>query len=398
MQSKVVLISDDSDFFEYILPKLRLRKSDELFKFNFKELPEKLHLLSSSILIVNTENKHRQAIELLTIVDKAPVIFFSYNDDEEFKIEAYKNGMFGFFTLSTSDSEFKAMILPALKMSQSLEKNNLYRDMLVKNNLITKNNEVFLDFTGILDKELEKIHKNASSATLIAMSPDEKSKFLIQPNQIETIILANVRDNDILMNFSANKYLLLLQNADINKAKQIWSKMTTNLQENLYAGFAEVCKKSRQQLINEVLNNLHDAINNNSSNAGLTGIYTGNNFKFYRQEFNKKLEQIISPVFYHIQQGYNDKLFGMRIEQGHGDGYGVLYITSKHSKGTLRITSPGFASVNIDVTFESLDTNDSDVKPDFKRIVLEPEELEEGLLQDILDQFILEFKNKNSTN
>ena len=35
MQSRIVLISDDVDFFEYISPKLNLRKSDELFKFGF---------------------------------------------------------------------------------------------------------------------------------------------------------------------------------------------------------------------------------------------------------------------------------------------------------------------------------------------------------------------------
>ena len=43
---RIVLISDDSDFFEYISPKLILRKSDELFRFSFDEVLEKLHLLS----------------------------------------------------------------------------------------------------------------------------------------------------------------------------------------------------------------------------------------------------------------------------------------------------------------------------------------------------------------
>ena len=48
MQSRIVLVSDDSDFFEYILPKLILRKSDELFKFSFKELQTKLKFLKTS--------------------------------------------------------------------------------------------------------------------------------------------------------------------------------------------------------------------------------------------------------------------------------------------------------------------------------------------------------------
>ena len=395
MQSKIVLISDDSNFFEYIIPKLSLRKSDELFRFKFHELPDKLHLLNSSLLIVNSEGNQSQTLELLSIIKKIPVIVFGFNDDEKFKIEGFKNGMFAYFNALTSDEEFNAMLLPALKLSSTLEKYDTYREMLVKNNIITKNNDVFLDFTNVLDKELEKIHKNATTATLVALSPDDKSKFLIQPNQIETAILNNIRDNDILMNYSPNKYLLLLNNVDLAKSKEIWSKFEKLFNGNVYAGFAEIGKKSRQQVMNEVLNNLHDSINKNNTVNITSNIFSGTNFKFYRQEFNKKIEQIITPVFYQIQQFYNDKLFGMKIEQGHGEGYGVLYITSRHNKGTFRITSPGFSSINIDITIEQIDGNNEGEKTDSKRIVLEPEELEEGLLQDLLEQFILEFKDTN---
>ena len=52
MSDKIVLISDDSDFFDYIRTKLALRKSDELFCFSFDNVPEKLHLLSTAVFIV----------------------------------------------------------------------------------------------------------------------------------------------------------------------------------------------------------------------------------------------------------------------------------------------------------------------------------------------------------
>ena len=57
MHGKIVLISDDADFFEYIVPKLSLRNSDELYRYKFKEIPDKLHLFESSLLIVNSENR-----------------------------------------------------------------------------------------------------------------------------------------------------------------------------------------------------------------------------------------------------------------------------------------------------------------------------------------------------
>lgn len=392
MQGKVVLISDDTDFFEYIIPKLSLRNSDEIFKYKFSDVPEKLHLFNSSLLIVNSENNQTQTLELLDAIEEAPVIVFGFNNDNEFKVQCYKKGMFDYFTLEMPDEVIEAQILPALNFVSSLEKNRIYRDMLVKNNLITKNNEVFLDFADTLDRELEKIHKSASAASLIAISPDEKTKFLVQPNKIETIILSTVRKNDVLMNYASNKYFLLLHNSDLNKANKIWQKLRKKLPEGIYAGIVYIGAKNRQQVINEALNHLHTSMNAETSPSSCN-IYTGNNFKFFRQEFNKKLEQIITPVFYQVQQTYSNKLFGMKIEQGFGEGYGVLYIKARHSSGSFRITSPGFSTINIDITYENSKNNeDNKTTEESKRITLEPEELEAGLLQDLLEQFILEFK------
>ena len=77
MQSRIVLVSDDSDFFEYIVPKLFLRKYDELYRFGFADLPEKLHLLTNSVIIANSEEVQTQTLELLELVKEVPVIVFA---------------------------------------------------------------------------------------------------------------------------------------------------------------------------------------------------------------------------------------------------------------------------------------------------------------------------------
>ena len=402
MQSKIVLISNDTDFFEYIIPRLSLRKCDELFRFRFDVIPEKIHLLETSLIIINSENNQKQSLDLLELLKNTPTIIFSYSFNSDFSVEIFKKGAFSYITLETPIEELHARLKSALNLVSSIKKNSQYRDILVKNNLLTKNNEVFLNFTAILDSELENIHKSSSLATLVAIAPDDKSKFSIQPNQIETIILNNVRKNDILMNYSPGKYFLLLNDADITKSDKIWNNLIKKLPQGIYAGFSQINNKTRQQVINEALNNLHDKIKNTSETVmTVNNIYSGDNFKFFRQEFNKKLEQIISPVFYHIQQIYNDRLFGIKIEQSVGDGYGVLYIKSRHIVGSLRITSPGFSTINIDVKYEQNKINESDTDSniiiDSKRITIEPNELESGLLQDLLEQFIIEFKNSISS-
>ncbi len=389
MQSRIILISDDSDFFEYITPKLVLRKYDELFKFTFTDIIEKSELVSGSVFIINSEGAEEQALNLLSIFKENPCIVFSYNENEAFKINAYQNGAFSFITPFMSDKEIQAQMIPVLNASSVIRKNTQYRNMLVKEELISAYSEVFSDYTVILDDELKILKENSGQAVLGAISPNEKSKFFIQPNIIEKAILNNVRKNDILMSYAVNKYFLLLYDTDIDGAQKIWSKISKQLPEKMYAGFANAANKSRQQLVNEVLNKLHEAINydkNYISTAG-NAEKSGQTFKMYRQEFNRRMENIITPVFYHTQQKYNDKLFGVQIEQTSGEGLAIMTLKSRNIANSLKITTPGLSKINIDIVYNNETTP-------AKRITLEPNELEAGLLEDLLEQFIEEFKKE----
>ena len=75
------------------------------------------------------------------------------------------------------------------------------------------------------------------------------------------------------------------------------------------------------------------------------------------------------------------------MQQEISDGLGVFYIKGKISSSSFRITCPGFSKINIDITFQK---NQGNI--DAKRITLEPDEFEAGLLEDLLEQFILEYK------
>lgn len=394
MQSRIILISNDSDFFEYFTPKLNLRKSDELFKFRFEVLPEKLHLLENSLLIINSENSEENTLELLELLDSAICFVFAFNENLEFKVNAYRKGAFAYITPLVSNEEFEAKLISALNNLSLIKKSCKYRDLLVKNNLLTQNNEVYIDYKTMLDNELARINSTSAKAVLAAISPNEKSKFLLLPNQIETIILNNIRKNDILMSYATNKYFLILYDTDIDMAQKIWAKIQKEVPYKIYAGFGNILSKSREQIVNEVLNKLHQAINYDKENLRTdknpVNELGGNagNFKSFRKEFNKKIEQIVSPVFYRVQQIYNDKLFGMRIEQSVGEGYGLLSISGRNSSAILKITSPGFSKINIDMSYKTVNN------PPSRRINLEPDELESGFLEDLLEQFIMEFKKE----
>ena len=391
MPSRIVFVSDDANFFEYISQKLAVRKHDELYHFSFSELPEKLHLLCPAVFFVNSEKTEMQTLQLLSIISRVPVIIFTYNPNDEFRINAYNLGAFAFITPIADDKEVQAILISALNIISLVDKNKQYKDILIRKNIMTAYNEVVLDYPLVLDSELERLKQKSGAAVLVAIAPDEKAKFTLKTNQLETIILNNIRENDILMNYAANKYFLLLYDTDIDHAKKIWGKINKKIPEKVYAGFAKILSKTRQQLINEVLNNLHEAINYDRVYSSFdieSQAVNNSNFKIFKQEYEKKIERVINPVFFHIYQKYNN-LSKIIIEHKVEEGMACLSLSHNNSYAELKITSPGFSTVNIDITYTSADNN-----IDTKRITLQPNELESGLLEDLLEQFIKEFKEK----
>ena len=399
MGNKIVLVSDDSDFFSYISTKLELRKSDELFEFSFDDIPDRIKFLQSAVIIVNSESSNEKTLDFLNLFNGTPIIVSAYNDDDTYRRKCFRAGAFDFITLLIPDSEFRARMIPALTVSSILEKNSQYRDVLVRNEILASENEVFIDYNYILDKNLEIINSANIKAVFAAISPSDKTKFLLKPLVIESIILNNIRKNDILMNYAPNKYFLLMFNSDLNSAQKVWQKIVHQMPEKIYAGFTNVFNQKRQQLINEALNKLHEAIssdkyivNTDSSPVDVLNTLQGtssaySNFKLFKQEFGRKILQIISPVFYQVQQKYEGKLPGVLIEQISGEGFGTFNLKGKYSTASFRLTSPGFSKITIDITSQK-DSNTVDAK----RISLEPDELEKGLLEDLLEQFISEYR------
>ena len=97
--------------------------------YSFNEIPEKIHLLAGSLLIINSESSQEKTLELIKIFKNSPSVVVAYNDDEIYKKKCYRTGAFDFITLLTPDSEFRARMIPALSVVTLLNKNKQYRDI-----------------------------------------------------------------------------------------------------------------------------------------------------------------------------------------------------------------------------------------------------------------------------
>ena len=103
MKSRIILVSNDSDFFEYIFSKLLLRKNDEILRLKFDEIPENLEKLHNSLLIINSENFEEQTLALMDLCFQSTNIIFAFNEILQFKINVYKKGAFCSYTRNVCD-------------------------------------------------------------------------------------------------------------------------------------------------------------------------------------------------------------------------------------------------------------------------------------------------------
>lgn len=393
MSSQIVLISDDSDFFDFIKLKLELRKSDELQTLSFDEVPGQIDSLQASVLIVNSENRNQKTIDLLKIFNyMTPIIVTAYNDDETFKKKCYRAGTFDFIPLLTSDSEFRARMLPALNLISILKKNNYYRKLLVKSKILSKNNEVYVKYEETIDSILAELKETPIKTVFAAIASNERDKYLINPNSIETFLVNNIRKNDVLMKFAHNKYYLMMFNTDLISAEKHWNKIIQNFNGKLYAGFVSVTNQNRQQLTGSALLKLNEAFNSEiidtESEKMLSDVSARNNFKLYRKEREQRYNKMVTPVFYRLQQKYMNKLIGVKIEQDFDKSKGNFSIIGKHFRADFNISSPGYTKVNIEITIKK-----DNAESDSKKFSFDTDEFDENLLEDLLEQFVSETKN-----
>ena len=83
---------------------------------------------------------------------------------------------------------------------------------------------------------------------------------------------------------------------------------------------------------------------------------TQKDFKLFKQLFVKKMENVITPVFYKLQSTYDGTLPETKIEQYTDENRCIFHLRSPKQTSRLTIVYPGFAKVVIYITHSGLDS------------------------------------------
>lgn len=404
-KNSILLISDDKNFAEVLKSKLIfLRKDDAIITSNFDEAEQNLKLSLANIVLVHESTSKTETSELIKFLRQNKdicIILLANAYNEEFILTCYDIGIDDFAMSNVEAFELVIRVVNNIK-------HNSIKLQALQNSKILEQLHVIDETTGIYNYNYaQQVIENAIDNNLykdgifMVISPSESTKLSFSLEKMSNAISKSVRVNDVVTFGRGARFYIFLPKSDINGALVVLNKIKENYGENIEicAGISGIANKSYSDFEKDALQALSDALATNASyiladdkeetlDEWLEDTENEpQNYKIFKQIFNKKLEKVISPVFFRLQKTWENKLFETEIEQSTSDGLCAFHLKNKKQDSTLRIIYPGFAKIIITITHEGLDSPEND------EIQLPLTKVTQKELINIIENFIKDFKN-----
>lgn len=412
-ESNIVLITNDDKVENILKPKLiLLREIDNILTASYTEAVKNVKEILPEIVLLHCKSEASEKDACLKLIKtiktdadlkNISILLIIEAYDQDFILNAYDENVTDYLALNADDAEV------LIRTIWSFKKNSLETTIAKQHSLLEQLN-IIDKKTGfysseycekIFENEFKTLRKSKDDGILMLVSASEESKTKLSPIIFANAIKNSTRNSDVIVHAPSNRFYILLAETNLKGAYCVWDKIKAAVGEGftINASVSLVGDKSFDAIKNDLLNALIEANSTNqdlvvaneeekpSSDDWLGKIgSTQKNFKLFKQAFNKKLDKVITPVFFQMQKLYEEKLFKSEIEQYSNSTLSAFILKNPNSVSELKITYPGFSKINIDIIHQGLDS------PENKRISLDLTELDEEKLTKILEDFIQEFK------
>lgn len=410
VENNLILITNDSNITDILKPKLvLLREVDDILVTTYSKAIESIKDVIPETVLIYCGDEKDECLELIRAIKtdekikNASIMLVLDKYNQDFLLNAYDENITDYLTIDADDAEILIRTIWCLKKNANMttlcKQHSLFQDL----DIINKNTGFYTEkyCEKIFDNEFKNLKETKANGILMLLSPSEESKTKLSPIHLARAIKISTRTSDMVVHSSANRFYVLLEETQLKGAFCVWEKIKRAVGEQytINAGISTIDEKPFEKLKNELVNALVEAKSTNQDliivseeEKGSSGDWlekinsTQKNFKLFKQAFNKKLDKVITPVFFQVQKLYEEKLFQTEIEQYSNPTQSVFILKRSNSTSELKITYPGFSKINIDVIHDGLDS------PENKRISLDLTELDESRLTEILEAFIQEFK------
>lgn len=324
------------------------------------------------------------------------VILLYDNLNEETLCIAFEKGISDFISIHASDTEFTIRTLWCMQKKNILADNEKKTSILLQQNILDKNNEVFTEkYThSILKEESLK-----NWGTFVVIAPDINIRSKISPHSLMATIKTIVRNNDILGFASDFKIYLWFRETKKEDVLKILEKIKTCLTKafTISAGFIEIKNIEfdvAEEIANEALKKallIGDTfICAKDTDKKFPEVENNpvKNYKSFKEKNSKKLENLLSPLFYQIQRRIEEKIFETKIEQEVTKEKSLFILKNKYGKSSFIISYSGLTKAKIETVHEI-----KNKKHEKEISFIDLENITEKIIEKNMENFINKFKN-----
>lgn len=409
-ESNVILITNESSVAQALKPKLvLLREIDNISIASYADAFENIKTHVPDTILLYCGQEKNECLDLIKkikadeIVKNTTILLIVDEYEQDFILSAYDEGISDYLTIKADDAEILMRTIWSLKKNSLVNAVKKQHDLLEQLNVIESKTGFYSTRYSetVLDNEFKALAEKGIEAIIMAVAPNEEGKTKLNSTLIARVIKNSTRNSDVIAHGTANKFYILLPKTNLKGAFCVWDKIKKAIGEEylLNAGVSGIENKSFEEIQTELLSALvkaettkQDMVVVEEKNDAASGDWldkinsSQKNFKLFKQAFNKKLEKVITPVFFQVQKLWEEKLFKTKIDQYSNSTLSSFTLKRLNKESELKITYPGFSKINIDIIHQGLDS------PENKRISLDLTELDEARLTQILEEFINEFK------
>lgn len=398
----ILLVSNDKVKAEEISSKLVfLRADDKVILSEYIVTKRNIEAYRPKIVLIHEDSDRETVTDLIgNIKDKFEyvVILISKAYDADFILSCIDCGADDFILENADDFEYVIRIIKHLKYFDN--KSAAFRNtkLLEEFNVINKETGLYTKDYAKLSLETTIDNELISNGSFMVISPDKNDKQNYSAEKLANAIKLSIRACDISAHGKSTKCCVFMPYSDMNGAIAVFNKIKEQVDFKIHAGISDIFGLTLDEYEKHALKALTEA---NAVNADYI-LYQKEdktlnnwlddspkkNYKIFRQIFNKKLEKVIVPVFYRLQQIYDGKLFNTKISQEINEKECFFNISNDEHESTLNIIYPGFSKIIISITHKGLNS------PENREISLKLSEINEKGLISIIEDFVKEFSSK----
>lgn len=406
--NNILIITDETNIAQDLENKiLLLRKNDYVTTGNYGNALSKIEELKPSAILV-CENIARDMTlglisQIKTLSNQSAIILLYNEENSEFILSAYDRGADDFCEITSESYELVIRIIKALQFASMRNINRRNSKILVQNAICDELTGLynFKPAAEIFDSELAQDIK--SSGIFMILAPSEEGKKSFSMEKFASVIKNSVRAQDITSLGKGAKIYIMLCKSDESGALQVLDKINKNYgiecaikagitKYNAAEDFKQIEKRALNALSEAMFSDRNYCIFSSEEKPKETSTgweefepQTAKDFKLFKQTFYKKMEKVITPVFFRLQKLYEDKLHGVRINQYINENECVFHLKNQNQESRLKIVYTGLSKVIIYTIHEGFDS------PENTEQMIPLNKLTNDVLSNAVEEFIKNF-------